>query len=197
MTYASVVSGCLMPRPISTSRIAFGGIVTALILLLMAAQLVVPTADLFINFLMSLAICIAILEMGRLSAFLIYLIVSAIGFAWPGMPANLTFALVAGLFSFVKIGSEQALMGRRFGKTVTLLLKLMTMVLLGGLYLWVMTEFFVPVSLVDHIFAMPYARYWLVPAIVLIVLVYDYLLSSGIDFYYQRLGPLLKLRHRS
>lgn len=179
----------------NTFQLAYGGITAAILMLMMIMLRLLPTADLFINFLMSLCMCIAVIELGKRASLLLYFTVALLSFAWPGLPANLGFILVGGLFPYIKIISEQESMGRRFGRTVSFIGKLGLGLLLGAIYVFVITKVFLPLPILDRIMALPLAKLWIIPVLLFSIFLYDFLLSQGVDFYFQRLQPHLKKRN--
>lgn len=180
-----------MKRFYQTRQVAEGGISTALILVLFALHQLLPALDIFINYLISLFIAILIIRLGRSAAFIVYLASALLAFIWPGPPSILAFVLIGGVFPFVKIICEQQSAGRRYGRTWSILIKLL--IASGQLffYFWIQSRFFLPQNMVDRVFALPFARLWIIPALLVCIALYDYLLSQGIDFYYHRLRPLL------
>ncbi len=176
----------------NTYQLAYGGIVAAILMLMMIALRILPTADLFINFLMSLCICVAVLEIGKRKSFLLYLTVTLLSFLWPGAPLNLAFVIIGGIYPFAKIVTEQESMGRRYGRTAAFTIKFTSAFLLGGLYYLIVSRVFLPIPAVDHIMALPLAELWIFPLMIIVVIVFDFLLSQGIDFYFRRLAPHMK-----
>lgn len=181
-----------MKRLYQTKQVAEGGLSTALFLILFGLLQLLPAMDIFINFLMSLFMAILIIRLGGSAAFIVYLATSALAFLWPGPPTILAFILIGGIYPFVKIICEQQSAGRRYGRTWSLLIKLLIASSLLLLYFWIQSRFFLPQNVVDRVFALPFARLWIIPVVLLCIALYDYLLSQGIDFYYHRLLPLLR-----
>ena len=179
----------------NTYQLTYSSIVAAILILMMITIRLLPTADLFINFLMSLSMSVAVIEVGKRKSFLLYITVSMLSFFWPGPPFNLGFIIVGGLYPYFKIITEQESMGRRYGRTASLVIKLSIGVLLAVLYGLVISRVFLPLPVWDRVMALPLAKLWILPLAFLIILIYDFLLSQGIDFYFQRLAPLIKKRH--
>ena len=180
-----------MKRMFNTRQVAEGGISTAIFLVLFAVHRLLPSADLFINFLLSLLMSLLIIRLGRHAAFVVYIATVILAFVWPGPPDLLGFVIVGGLFPFIKLRSEQETAGRRYGRTWSLLIKLIVACLLLLIYFYTMTRLFVPLTYIDRVMALPLAQLWIIPAVLVAILLYDYLLTQGIQFYYQRIKPHL------
>lgn len=113
-------------------RLALGGILSAIILVWLLLQRLLPTADLFFYLLMSLTMLAAVLSLGLRAAALVWLSTSLL--AWPlvGPPASLAYALAAGPYPILKGLIER----RRFAAPVSYLLKgLVALAILGVFYL--------------------------------------------------------------
>lgn len=180
-----------MKHRFDTREIAEGGVATALFLLLFGLHRLLPSADFFLNFIMSLLMCFVILRLGKRSAFLVYLATTLLAFIWPGPPDILGFVVVGGLYPFIKLISDRESLGRRFGRTASFIIKLGCGFSLGFIYFLIITKLFYPIEVWNRVMALPLAKLWVIPALLLAIYLYDYLLSQGVEFYFQRIKPLL------
>ncbi|MCD8498875.1 MAG: hypothetical protein LRY35_02645 [Clostridiales bacterium] len=86
----------------TTRALTLGGLLSALSLLFLVIGAVSPTADLSLYALSSLPVAIAVIELGQRRAWLVYLAVSLIGLAWPGLAFTYLFAFFFWSFSHLE-----------------------------------------------------------------------------------------------
>lgn len=162
-----------------TRRVSWGGLLTALTLILVIARFYSPTADLAILSLTSLCIAIAVIELGVRPAIVVYLAAALLSLAFPGLAAAYPFLFLFGPYPLVR-----ACIDGHFRRQTAILLKLAAGNILTGLAIL--------------IFAWPAATslagqygslVWIIlPAgLQVILLLYDYVLSMLIQFYMLRL----------
>jgi hypothetical protein len=160
-----------------TRQISLGGMLTAIILLLLTAKLYLPTADLALLALTSLALAIAVIELGPKQALIVYLAAALLSLAWPGLAVSFPFVIVTGPYPLIR-----ALIDKMFGRLPAMLLKLVA----GNMLVALAAVFFVwpeISSLADR-----YTLFWYVMpfAVQAGLLIYDYALSLLIQFYMRR-----------
>ncbi len=158
--------------------VATGGLLSALALFFLVLSALMPTLDLTLMTLSSLCVAIAVMEIGPRGGWLVYLAVSAIAWAWPGISFSYLFMAFFGPFPLIKAFSE-----KKWRQLPAAIFKLaVSAVLLGLSVFW---------------FARPALSGFLerfgLPLLVLaafvgllIVLVYDYALSMLIILYSRR-----------
>lgn len=171
-----------------------GGIFISLSMVLMLLLRIFPTADLFFNFLLSLGICIAIIQLGKVKALLIYGAIAAFSFLILIPPYNLAFILIGGIYPFVKYTAEHESSGRRFGRTACLLVKLSLAVAFAAIYAILLMRLFLPVDFAPEWTSLPWFKLWILPLVAVFMLLYDFMLSSGIDFYFRYIKPWIQKR---
>ncbi|NJP40744.1 hypothetical protein HCH52_06725 [Oscillospiraceae bacterium HV4-5-C5C] len=180
------------PGPRQVQVVAGGGIALAAILLLQIVNRYLPTADVFINFLLSLIIWFVCLNWGKAAGGLVYLGAAVFSLIIPGLPAALPFMIIGGPYPLLKCvlgGSRYRLKtarsqpadrsarpagsGWRFRLPGLLLLQ-------GLLWLW----FYLLLKLAGtaplaHWAALPGWPYIILPAEVIFSLVYDFALEQA------------------
>lgn len=161
-----------------TRQLSLGGMLAAIILVLLTIKLYLPTADLAILALTSLALAIAVIELGIRPALAVFLAAALLGLAWPGLAVTFPFIVVFGPYPLIR-----ALIDRMFCRVTAMLLKLAAGNMLAGLaaavFAWpAITEL-----------ANRYTLFWIVMPFALqaILLLYDYALSLMIQFYMTRI----------
>ncbi|MDW7658748.1 MAG: hypothetical protein SCM11_16390 [Bacillota bacterium] len=113
----------------SRSReIAYGGMTGALILLALTASAWLPTADLALLSITSLALAIAVIETGRRSAWIIYAATGLISLAWPGLAFSWPFLIFFGPYPLLRASLDS-----RFTPTIAWLTRILTGLTLTGL----------------------------------------------------------------
>ena len=158
--------------------VAVGGLLSALALLFISISAFSPTLNLTLLTLASLCIAIAVMELGTREALIVYLAVSAIASAWPGMAFSYPFLTFFGVFPLLKAFAE-----KRWPRFPAAIFKLIVSAILLAVSVVV---FIRPVvlSFLD--------RYGLLALIFLsilglgLVLVYDYALSLLIVIFQRR-----------
>lgn len=169
------------PRSIRklTRRITLGGLLTALILLLVIATRLAPTADLAIFSVTSLLVAVAVIEADMKTAGLVFAAAALLGLAYPGIAYSYPFILLFGPYPLIR-----AILDQRFRRLPALLLKLAA----GNLLAVIAAALFAWPALTG--LASQYGNYvWFVLPILLqvILLVFDYALSLLIQFYMIRI----------
>jgi hypothetical protein len=161
-----------------TRQLTLGGLLTALILILLTAKLYLPTADLVMLSLTSLCVAVAVMEMGLRPAFMVYMAAALLSLAWPGLAAAFPYIVVFGPYPLVR-----AVIDRRFGRLAAILLKLVT----GNILVILAVLLFTWADLT--MLAGRYSFFWLIAPVLLqaILLVFDYALGLMIQFYAVRL----------
>ena len=151
---------------------------TAIILLLLAFKFYLPTADLALLALTSLALAIAVIELGLKPSVVVYLAAAGVSIAWPGLAASFPFIVVFGPYPLIR-----ALIDKLFGRATALLLKLVA----GNMLVGLAAVFFAWPAITA--LANKYTLFWIVMPFVLqaVLLIYDYALSLLIQFYMQRI----------
>ena len=81
---------------------AYGGLTGALILLALAASAWLPTADLALFSITSLSLAIAVIEIGRRGAWIVYGAAGPISLAWPGLAFSWPFLLFFGPYPLLR-----------------------------------------------------------------------------------------------
>ncbi len=162
----------------TTRRISLGGLLVALILLFLSVKLVLPTANLALLAATSLAVAIAVIELGFWSGVVTFVAAALLSIAWPGLAASFPFIIVFGPYPLIRSRIDMA-----FSQIPAILLRL-----LAGNSL---------VALAVMVFAWQdlqaltqrYSLFWLVMPVVLqaVILVYDYALGVLIRFYMTRI----------
>ena len=77
-------------------QLSLGGLLAALIIILLAIKLILPTADLALLTLTSLCVAIAVIELGLRPAVLTFAAAAALSLAWPGLAVSYAFLIVFG-----------------------------------------------------------------------------------------------------
>ncbi|HAL73744.1 MAG TPA: hypothetical protein DCM45_01470 [Clostridiales bacterium] len=160
-----------------TRQLSLGGMLTAIILLILTAKLYLPTADLALLALTSLGLAIAVIELGIKPALVVYLAAGLLSLAWPGLAAAFPFIIVTGPYPLIR-----ALIDKRSGRIMAIILKLVAgnilIALAAALFAWPDVA-----ALADR-----YTFFWiLMPfAVQAGLLIYDYALSLLIQFYVAR-----------
>ncbi len=170
----------------TTRALTLGGLLSALSLLFLVIGAVSPTADLSLYALSSLPVAVAVIELGQRRAWLVYLVISLIGLAWPGLAFTYLFAFFFGLFPILKAVFES-----RLNRALAALAKLVV----GNVLVIAATGLFAR----DMILAQAAVwGWWYIPVLVVVlqvvILVYDYALGLLITFYLDRLARPLRNR---
>lgn len=164
----------------------------ALILLLLAALRVFPSLDMILNYLASLLIALMVIDFSYRQALLVYLATAILSFFWPGLPLNILFVVFCGIYPMLKLWIEsKAVQQRRFDLKI-LCLKLLSMLTLFTVYALLYVNLFMPIELLSRLMNLTGIKLWIVPVVILTLVVYDFLLSQGIDFYSKTLQRYLK-----
>ncbi len=166
--------------------VSLGGVLTALIVLLNAASVVMPTADLAIFTLTSLAVAVAVIELGKRQAWLVFFAATGLVLIWPGWLPSYPFWTFFGIFPICKalLESRLSVWPARLGKQFIANVLLITAALV-----------FMRIWLTSQV-----VRYgwWLWPVLFLGlqagILIYDYALSVMITFYQHRLHDRIRGR---
>lgn len=170
-----------------SAQIALAGILSALCWLFLILAGIMPTGRFFLLTLASLVIVVAYLELEQRGAFLVYLVTSALAFAWPGVFYGILFALCFGLL-------PQLIVFLRT-KTSVLIMRLVTHVVMSVLALAALF-----VIGIDRFNFGRYEPSNLVIVILVIVslqlflLVYHYVLKLFEQFYMDRISPWVRRR---
>lgn len=178
-------------------RIAWGGIITALIVFLMFMVRILPTADFALSTLMSAAICLVFIETGWRGALAAFISSGLLGFLLIGLPYVWQFLIYFGPWPFVKALIEGNLsQSKKHSRIWVLLLKIPAFALLGGLAFLLFSAFILP-SLRLLADKYPFSMI-VVPLIYLIVsLIYDWAITQLITIYSDRVRPHLDKKARS
>lgn len=171
-------------RNAGTRALSLGGLLAALSLLFLVIGALSPTADLSLYALSSLPVAIAVIELGWRRAFLVYLSVSLLGLAWPGISFAYLFSFFFGLFPILK-----ALFESRLKRPLAALAKLLVANVLVIAAAWLFAR--------ELILAQAGTwGWWYIPGLVValqvIALAYDYALGLLITFYLDRLARHLR-----
>lgn len=180
------------PGPGQVKVVAGGGIALALILLLQLINRYLPTADLFINLLLSLIIWFVCLNWGKAAGGLVYLGASAFSLLVPGLPDALPFVIIGGPYPLLK-----CVLGKTRYRFRTVqpkapdqsaaapasgwLSRLPALILLQGL-LWLWFWLLLKLSgtaLLNSWAALPGWPYLILPAEIIFSLVYDFVLEKA------------------
>lgn len=161
-----------------TRQLSYGGLLTALVILLLAVKMLLPTADLAILALTSLCMAIAVIEMGVRPAFVTFAAAALLSIAWPGLAVAFPFVLFFGPYPLVR-----AVIDRRFGRLPAALLKLAAG---NGLTAAAVLLFAWP-EVVAASERIPLFWFLLPVALQAVLLIFDLALSLLIQFYMTRI----------
>ncbi len=168
----------------NTRAVALGGMMAALAILFLVAGAILPTADLSLLALSSLPIAVAVIELGYKRALLVYLAVSLISLAWPGIAFSYLFLFFFGIFPVLK-----AVFEFRLNRAISALAKQLVANILVLLATWLFAREMILAQAATW-------GWWYIPALVVLlqvlILVYDYALTLLISFYLDRLAKHLK-----
>lgn len=171
---------------VTTRAITLGGLLSALSLLFLVIGAISPTADLSLYALSSLPVAIAVIELGWRRALLVYLGVSLIGLAWPGLAFTYLFSFFFGLFPILKASFES-----RLNRPLAALAKQMVANILVISATWLFASEMIQAQAAVW-------GWWYIPVLVValqvVVIVYDYALGLLITFYMDRLARHLRKR---
>lgn len=176
--YVSAASG--RGRPGRTRQLALGGLSSALILLSLAAATFLPTAKLALFSLGSLALAVAVIELGQPFAWLVYLAVSLLALAWPGLASSWPFLLFFGPYPLIR-----AVIDSRLPRLAALLLRLGAGTVLAGAAFLVFGR---PALAGLAARFGPLVFYLALPLALLGILIYDLVLGMLIQLYVSRLA---------
>lgn len=169
---------------LKTRAVSLGGLLAALSIVFLVIGALSPTADLSLLALSSLPVAIAVIELSYKRALLVYLVVSSISLAYPGIAFSYLFVFFFGLFPIYKGYLEF-----KFPRLAAMLLKSVTanIQLLAATYLFA-RELVLAQSAIWG--------WWYIPALFVLlqiaILVYDYVLTLLISFYFDRLARHLR-----
>ena len=163
-----------------TSRdISYGGILTALILLFVILSAWSPTADLALFSLTSLCMAIAVIELGIARSLVVWLAASLLGLAYPGLQLVWPFFIFFGTYPLVR-----AVIDTKWSRSKAFMLRhgVGLMMLAAGIVLFLRPSIR---DITDRIGVW----LWLLipPAVVILMLVYDYALTLLIQLYHRRI----------
>lgn len=172
------------PQQTQARAIALGGLLAALAIVFLVIGAISPTADLSLLALSSLPVAVAVIELNYRRALLVYLAVSLISLAWPGIAFSYMFIFFFGLFPILKAVFEM-----RLQRPTAALAKQLSANALVLLAAWLFAG--------DIILAQAAVwGWWYIPALAVllqvVILVYDYALSLLISFYLDRLARHLR-----
>ena len=166
--------------PRQARRVSRGGLLTALILVLLILRNLAPTADLAFLALTSLCVAIAVIELDIRTAGLVYLASALLSLAYPGLASALPYIVLFGPYPLLR-----ALIDSRCRRLPAALFKLLAGNLLAGLAFFIFARADI-LSLVDKYGPI----LWVVlPFLLQLVwLLFDFTLSLLIQFYMTRLS---------
>lgn len=163
-----------------TRAVSLGGLLAALAILFLIAGALSPTADLSLLALSSLPIAIAVIELGYKRALLVYLAVSVISLAYPGIAFSYLFILFFGFFPVLKGYLES-----RLKRPAAAVIKQIAANISLMLAAWLFARELISAQ------AQGWGG-WYIPAMIvvlqIVILAYDYALSLLISFYLDRLA---------
>ena len=161
-----------------TRQLSIGGLMAALILILIAAKFIIPTGNLAMLAVASLCVAIAVIEIGFKPAILVYLAAALLSLAWPGLAAAFPFIAVFGPYPLVR-----ALIDKLFGRKPAIFLKLLA----GNILVGLAALFFAWQEVIT--LAGSDTFFWLLAPIALqaVLIIYDYALGLMIQFYMVRI----------
>ena len=168
----------------SARAVTLGGMLSTLSLLFLAIGAVSPTADLSLYTISSLPVAIAVIELGLRRAFLVYLAVSLVSLAWPGIAFSYLFCFCFGLYPVLKALFESKLI-----RPLAALAKQLSANVLILAAVWIFAR--------DLVLAQANVwGGWYIPALVailqIVIILYDYALGLLITFYLDRLSRHLR-----
>lgn len=167
-----------------TRTVALGGLLAALAVVFVVLSALSPTADLSLLALSSLPVAIAVIELGNRRAALVYLAVSLISLAYPGIAFSYLFILFFGVFPLVK-----GVLEAKYPRPLALLGKQLAANILLMLAAWLFARELI--SLQSDRFGA-----WFLPGLFvllqIVIVVYDYALTLLISFYFDRLARHLR-----
>ena len=155
-----------------------GGLLSALSLLFLVVSAFAPTLNLALMTLASLCIAIAVMELGTRQALIVYLTVSAIAVAWPGIAFSYLFLTFFGSFPLFKAFAEKR--WPRFPAAIfKLIISAILLAVTAALFVWpavfgFMDQYGLPALIMLSILGLG------------LVLVYDYALSLLIVLFRRR-----------
>lgn len=171
----------LNPR---TRAVSLGGLLAALAIVFLVFSALSPTADLSLLALSSLPVAIAVIELGNRRAALVYLAVSLISLAYPGLAFSYLFILFFGVFPLIKAALET-----KYARPLALLGKQLAANILLMLAAWLFARDVIQVQSEQF-------GAWFLPGIFVllqvVIVVYDYALTLLISFYFDRLARHLR-----
>ncbi len=159
-------------------RLSYGGLLVALIILLLFLKQILPTANLFILALTALCLAIAVIEGGVGMAAIAYLAAALLSLAWPGLAVSFPFIFFFGPYPLLR-----AIIDQRFGRVAATLLKLVVGNILTGMVIL----FFVRADVWALAEKFPFFWYVFPVAVQAAVLLFDLVLSLLIQFYAARI----------
>jgi len=167
-----------------SSRIAIGGVFSAMCLLLMFLSSVIPFAAIALPMLAGAMLTVVMLENGAKTAFLVYISVSLLSlFIVPDIDAKLLFILFFGYYSILKPMIEK-LPGRLMQMALKLLI--LNAALILGYYVSLAV---LGLSDTGSEWFEKYAPAFLLAGMNLSFILYDYLLARYIFIYIHRFKP--------
>lgn len=168
----------------TTRAIALGGMMAALAILFLVAGAISPTADLSLLALSSLPVAVTVIELGYKRALLVYLVVSLISLAWPGIAFSYLFLFFFGVFPVLK-----AVFEFKLSRATAALAKLICANILILSAVWLFAREIILAQAATW-------GWWYIPALAVllqvVILVYDYALTLLISFYLDRLAKHLR-----
>ena len=159
-------------------RLSYGGLLVALIILLLALNQILPTANLFVRALTALCLAIAVIEGGVGMAATTYLAASLISLAWPGLAVSFPFIFFFGPYPLLR-----AIIDQHFGRISATLLKLVA----GNILMAIAVFLFIRADV--WALAEKFSFFWYVApiAVQVMLLLFDFVLSLLIQFYATRI----------
>ncbi len=161
-----------------TRQLSIGGLLTAIILVILIVKMVWPTSSVALLALTSLCLAIVVIEVGLKTAVMTYLAATLLSIAWPGLAVSFGFIVFFGPYPLIR-----ALIDKMFGRITALVLKLIT----GNILVALTVVLFLQNDLM-HL-SERYTFFWaLVPILLQVaLLIYDYALGMLIQFYMTRI----------
>jgi hypothetical protein len=180
----------------ASRQVSFGGILTAVILLLMFLVRISPTADFVFYTLMSTAVCVGVIEGKAPAGLLIWLTASLLGVVLIGLPYVWQFMLFFGPWALVKALIEGRFPAqRKAGFFIGLLLKVVGFaVLLTAVYF--LFRSFVTPSLEKWMALLPYPGLLIPLSVLIVCLLYDWALSRLLTIYGTRIRPHIRYLYK-
>lgn len=174
-------------------KLAFGGLATALVLIVISVSYISPTADLALFTLSSLFIAMVVIETDFKTGFIAYFASSILLTAFYGIYFSIPFLVIFGLFPLLK-----GLVENHLNRIIAYIIKgfYFCCLIIVSFFIFQDTSALILTKwnqLLSADFLSRFQSIWIIAAAAVVVLfIYDYALSLLIDFYQKRFKKIKK-----